>query len=199
MPDRLRYLVGGQIAASDINYEFNRGETSYFDIWTARNGGYGGINDSSGRRPTANGQDGYAFSHWWGYTHSASRPYVYIFKYEAQASCSIRLYKYNPYGGADWSERWYFYNIGPWHDASNGGDGSNGPAAPARMDDRITFLWNHFGWGNYWKTTYKAVYSPIRGNILYWGCDPAGYQRYGEVNPIWSGEPLYTYAVEYYC
>jgi hypothetical protein len=198
MPDRLRFLVGGQIAASDINFEFNRGETSYFDIWTARNGGYGGINDSSGYRPTANGQDGYAFSHWWGYTHSASRPYVYIFKQENNASCSIRLYKYNPYGAAEWSERWYFFTIGPWQDASQA-DGYNGAVTPVRMDDRLTFLWNHFGWGNPWQPTYKAVYSPFRGNLLYWGCDPVIYQRYGEVNPIWGGEPLYVYSVEYYC
>ena len=197
MPDRLRYLVGGTIAASDINTEFNRG--GYFSIWDARNGNYGGINDASSYRPTANGQSGYEFNDWWGYTHSASRPYVYIFKYEAQASCSIRLYKWNVYGGTEWSERWYFYNIGPWHDASGGGDGNNSPAAPARMDDRISFYWYTFGWGNMSKTTYKAVYSNVRGNIIYYGCDAVSNARYAEVNPIWSGEYLYCYSVENSC
>ena len=142
-----------------INTELNRG--GEMAIWQARNGYYGAINDSSGYRPFANGQSGYEYNDWWGYTHSASRPYVYIFKYEANASCSIRLYKWNPYGSAEWSERWYFYNTGPWTDASGAAPGVD-PAAPARMDDRITFLWNHFGWGNPWQPTYKAVYSPIR-------------------------------------
>jgi hypothetical protein len=187
----------GQVAASDINAEFGRG--GQIDINTARNGGYGGINDASGYRPTANGQSGYAFSDWRGYFHGASRPYVYIFKYEAEASCSIRLYKYNVYGGADWAERWYFYNIGPWHDASGGGDGNNGAAAGVRTGETVTFLWNHFGWGNYWRNTYKAAYSIYRGNVLYWGCDPAGYQRYGEISGMQSGEVIYTYSVEYYC
>jgi hypothetical protein len=187
----------GQVAASDINAEFGRG--GQMGIWEARNGYYGGINDASGYRPTANGQSGYAYSEWRGYFGGASRPYVYIFKYESQASCSIRLYKYNVYGGADWAERWYFYNIGPWHDASGGGDGNNGAAAGVRTSENVTFLWNHFGWGNYWKTTYKAAYSIYRGNVLYWGCDPAGYQRYGEIGGIQSGEVIYTYSVEYYC
>ena len=187
----------GQVAASDINSEFGRG--GEMGIWEARNGYYGGINDASGYRPTANGQSGYAFSEWRGYFHGASRPYVYIFKYEAEASCSIRLYKYNVYGGADWAERWYFYNIGPWHDASGGGDGNNGAAAGVRTGENVTFLWNHFGWGNYWRNTYKAAYSIYRGNVLYWGCDPAGYQRYGEIAGIQSGEVIYTYSVEYYC
>ena len=92
----------GQVAASDINAEFGRG--GQMGIWEARNGYYGGINDASGYRPTANGQSGYAYSEWRGYFGGASRPYVYIFKYEANGSCSIRLYKYNVYGGADWSE-----------------------------------------------------------------------------------------------
>jgi hypothetical protein len=187
----------GQVAASDINAEFGRG--GQIDINTARNGGYGGINDASGYRPTANGQSGYAFSDWRGYFHGASRPYVYIFKYEAGGSCSIRLYKYNVYGGADWAERWYYYNIGPWHDASGGGDGANGPAAGLRTGETVTFLWSHFGWGNYYQYTYKAVYSPYRGNVIYFGCDPVGFQRYGEVYGVQSGEVFYTYSVEYYC
>ena len=196
MPDRLRYIVGGTIAASDINTEFNRG--GYFSIWDARNGNYGGINDASSYRPTANGQSGYAFSHWWGYTHSASRPYVYIYKHEADASCSIRLYKYNVYGAAEWSERWYFYNTGPWTDASGAAPGVD-PAAPARMDDRLTILWNHFGWGNPNRRTQKVAYSNVRGNVIDFGCDPAGTQRYGEINPLWSGESIYVYAVERNC
>jgi hypothetical protein len=190
--------IGGEISAGQINNEFGRGFGSYFDIWTARNGGYGGINDASGYRPTAAGS-GYAFSDWWGYFHSASRPYVYIFKYEGGGSCSIRLYKFNVYGGADWAERWYFYNIGPWHDASGGGDGNNGPAAGVRTNERITFLWNHFGWGNPWQNTYKAVYSPFRGTFISWGCDPVVYQRYAEVSGVISGEAFYVYSVEYYC
>ena len=191
MGDRLRYIVGGQIAASDINTEFNRG--GYFSIWDARNGYYGGINDASSYRPTANGQSGYAYSHWWGYTHSASRPYVYIYKYEANASCSIRLYKYNVYGGADWSEQWYFYNTGPWTNASDV------TGVPARMDDRLTILWNHFNWGDPNRNTYKVAYSNVRGNVINFGCDRAGTQRYGEINPLWSGESIYVYAVENYC
>jgi hypothetical protein len=187
----------GSVAASDLSIEFNRGVT-YFDIYTARNGGYGAINDASGYRPTVSG-NGYAYGDWRGYFHNASRPYVYIFKYEAGGSCSIRLYKFNVYGGADWAERWYFYNIGPWHDASGGGDGYNGPAAGVRTGERLTFLWNHFGWGNYYQYTYKAVYSIYRGNVLYWGCDPVGFERYGEVNGVQSGEVFYTYSVEYYC
>jgi hypothetical protein len=185
----------GQVAASDINAEFGRG--GYFDLNTARNGGYGGINDASGYRPTANGQNGYAFSHWRGYFHGASRPYVYIFKYEANASCSIRLYKYNPYGGTDWSERWYFYNTGPWTDAAGSAPGL-GPVEGVRWEDTLTFLWNHFGWGNPWQPTYKHVYSTARGNFLSWGCDPAIYQRYGEAKAF-SGEVFYVYSVEYYC
>jgi hypothetical protein len=186
----------GQVAASDINYEFSRG--GYMSIWDARNGYYGGINDASGYRPTAQG-GGYAYSDWRGYDGRANRPYVYIFKYEGGGSCSIRLYKYNVYGGADWAERWYFYNIGPWHDASGGGDGYNGPAAGVRTNERITFLWNHFGWGNPWQPTYKAVYSPYRGTFIYWGCDPVVYQRYAEVSGVISGEAFYVYSVEYYC
>ena len=193
MPDRLRYLVGGQIAASDINYEFNRGETSYFDMYTARNGGYGGINDASGYRPTANGQSGYEWNDWWGYTHSASRPYVYIFSNEGNADCNIRLYKWNPYGGQEWGEQWYFYNTGPWTNASDV------TGIPARMDDRLSVYWYSFGWGNQWQPTFKAVYSNVRGYIIYYGCDPVIYARYNEVNPIWSGESLYCYQVEYYC
>lgn len=179
-----------QVAASDINAEFGRG--GQMDINTARNGGYGGINDASGRRPTAQG-GGYAFSDWWGYFHGASRPYVYIFKYEANASCSIRLYKYNMYGGTDWSERWYFYNIGPWYDAANDGGGG------LRTGETVNFLWNHFGWGNPWQPTYKAVYSIYRGNILFWGCDAVIYQRAGDIGGVQSGEVFYTYSVEYYC
>jgi len=196
MPDRLRYIVGGTIAASDINTEFNRG--GYFTIWDARNGSYGGINDASSYRPTANGQSGYAFSHWWGYTHSASRPRVFIHKYEANASCSIRLYKYNVYGAAEWSERWYFYNTGPWTDASGAAPGL-GPAELVRMDDRITFYWYTFGWGNMSQRTFKAVYSNVRGYIIDYGCDPVSNARYAEVNPIWSGESLYCYSVENAC
>lgn len=187
----------GQVAASDINAEFGR--SGQMDINTARNGGYGGINDSSGYRPTANGQDGYAYSHWRGYFHGASRPYVYIWKYENGGSCSIRLYKYNVYGGADWAERWYFFNIGPWHDASGGGDGNNSPAAGVRTGETLTFLWNHFGWGNYYQLTLKEVYSIYRGSIIYFGCDPVGIQRYGEVYGVQSGEVFYTYSVESYC
>lgn len=180
----------GEVAASAINAEFGRG--GQMAIWEARNGYYGGINDASGYRPTAQG-GGYAYSDWRGYYHGASRPYVYIFKYESQASCSIRLYKYNVYGGADWAEQWYFYNTGPWTNASDV------TGIGVRTGDRVTFLWNHFGWGNYWKTTYKAAYSIYRGNVLYWGCDPAGYQRYGEIGGMQSGEVIYTYSVEYYC
>lgn len=191
MGDRLRYIVGGQIAASDINTEFNRG--GYFTIWDARNGNYGAINDASSYRPTANGQNGYAFSHWWGYTHSASRPYVYVNKYEAGGSCSVRLYKYNVYGGADWSEQWYFYNTG------GNANAADVTGTPARMDDRLTVLWNHFGWGNSNQLTYKAAYSNVRGNVIYFGCDAVGNQRYGEVNPLWSGETIFISSRENLC
>lgn len=192
--------TSGQIAASDISSEFGRGVT-YFDIYTARNGGYGAINDASGYRPNAphDGRSGYGWHDWWGYHHGASRPYVYIFKYEAGGSCSIRLYKYNPYGIAEWAERWYFYNIGPWHDASGGGDGYNGASTGVRTNDRLTFYWYSFGWGNFYQYTFKAVYSTYRGYVLSWGCDPVGFERYGEVSGVQSGEVFYTYSVEYYC
>jgi hypothetical protein len=186
----------GQVAASDINAEFGRG--GYMTIWDARNGNYGGINDASGYRPTANGQSGYAFSDWRGYNHGASRPYVYIFKYEANASCSIRLYKWNVYGGNEWSERWYFYNTGPWTNASGPAPGLD-PVVGVRTGDRLSFYWYHFGWGNQNQPTYKHVYSIYRGAVLNWGCDPVINARYGEVSGVQSGEVFYVYSVENYC
>lgn len=181
----------GEVAASALSQEFNRGVTTW-DIWYARNGYYGGINDASGYRPTANGQSGYEYLHWRGYYHNASRPYVYAFLQESAVDVNLRFYKWNPYGGNELSEAWFFGNTGPWTDV-----GANWGVS-MRVNDRVQVLWNWFGWGSYWKGVYKAVYSNQRGTFIYYGCDPAGYQRVNEFI-LQNGELVYCYGVDYYC
>lgn len=184
--------IGGEISAGQINQEFGRSFGSYFELWTARNGGYGGINDASGRRPTANGQSGYAFSDWWGYFHFASRPNVYAFLWESAVDVNLRFYKWNPYGGNEISEAWFFGNTGPWTDV-----GSTF-GSPMRVGDRVQVLWNWFGWGNPNKGVFKYIDSNVRGVIVNYGCDAAQIQRVIEFNLL-NGEQVYVYGVDPYC
>jgi hypothetical protein len=73
---------GGQIAASDINYELRGWYYYQMGMYEARNGYYGGINDCSGPRPggpSRSTNSGYAYSDWWGYQHNASCSPIYIY------------------------------------------------------------------------------------------------------------------------
>jgi hypothetical protein len=180
----------GQIAASDISIEFGRGVT-YFDINTARNGGYGAINNASGFRPTANGQSGYEYDDWYGYHHFASHPNVYVFVQESNTDVNLYVQRNNPYGGYEWGG-WFFSNTGPWTD-TGGYFGS-----PIRVNDSIYLQWNWFGWGDPNKGVFKYVDSNQRGVIASWGCDPAQIQRATSFTTL-SGEQIYCYAVDFYC
>ena len=183
---------GGEVSAANIGYELQSRTISPFSIDDARNGRYGGINDASGYRPTANGQSGYEWDDWWGYNHRASYPYVYAFVQESRTDTNLRFYKWNPYGTNELSEGWFYGNTGPWTDVG----GTFG--VRFRVGDRVQVLWNWFGWGSYWKGVYKAVYSNQRGTFINYGCDPAYIQRVNEFI-LQSGESIYCYAVDNYC
>ena len=180
----------GEVAASALSQEFNRG-IAEFNLNTARNGGYGGINNASGYRPTANGQSGYEYDDWRGYFHNASHPNVYVFVQESVVDTNIYVQRTSPYGGTEWAG-WFFGNTGPWTDT-----GSNF-GSPIRVNDNIYLQWSWFGWGDPNKGVFKYVDSNQRGVIASWGCDPAQIQRATSFNPF-SGEQIYCYAVDFYC
>jgi hypothetical protein len=201
MPDRLRYLIGGQIAASDINYEFNRSETAYFNIYDARNGNYGAINEASGYRPTANGQSGYAWSHWWGYTHSSGYPTLWLKQNEALSDMNVRLQHYNVYG-AFLYDNWYFWCTPAGHTgaAGCGSDWLDWKAYAGitlRAFDSINILFNQFD-GTYNPTLpyLKGVYSTARGWLYLWDYDAANIQRFTGNFQIYSNERIEVYATQ---
>jgi hypothetical protein len=182
----------GTVSTDRINQELGRGSTEYLEPCNPRF--YARfLNDASGYSPIRSGNScgSQQFCSWWGYDGAAGRPYIYLFAQEINADCSIRFYKWNPYGVNEWAELWYYVNTGPWTYVEQNG-------IPARVNDRVQVLWNWFGWGSSGVRTYKAVYSPQRGTFINWGCDPVGNQRVSEFAPI-SGESIYVYAVESYC
>jgi len=176
----------GTITAAQINSEFGRGSTATMSIYDARNGSYGAINNASGKRPTANGQTGYAWSNWWGYDNGASFPTIYIYEEEAQADTNVRIYAWNNYGVNYISELWFFYS-GTYNLASESGQ-------TIRQNDQIQALWSWLnGWGSGSTYTYKRVYSTSRG-YLYIGDGPTQDTVYTSFYPL-SGETIYVQAI----
>ena len=189
----------GQVAASDINSEFGRGATSYFTINDARNGSYGAINDASGYRPTANAQNGYAFSHWRGYQHNSAYPTLYLEQNEAYTDMNTRLQHYNVYGGLTY-DNWYFWCTPTGHLGYCGTgflDWKAYAGITLRANDTINILFYQFD-GTYNPTTQylKGVYSHRTGTWLYlWNYDAANIERFTGNFVVYSGERLDVYAI----
>jgi hypothetical protein len=188
----------GQVAASDINAEFGRG--GYWTIYDARNGSYGAINDASGYRPTANGQNGYSFSHWRGYRHNAGYPSLFLTQNEALTDMNVRLQHYNVYG-AFLYDNWYFWCTPGGHFGGSC-DGSfldwrAYSGISLRADDTINILFNQFD-GTYNPTLpyLKGVYSNQRGWLYLWDYDAANIQRFTGNFVVNSSERLDVYAIQ---
>lgn len=147
----------GSISASDINQAFGRSSTANFSIYSARNGSYGAINNASGFRPTANGQSGYAWSHWRGYCHTVLMPLIYTFLYEPSVGINIRYYVYDAYGNNIISEFWYYTNTSFANLASDTG-------ATIRTNNSVQILFSPDYWGS--GSIYKQVYSLSAGYLL---------------------------------
>ena len=199
MPDTLRYLIGGQISANDINLEFNRSGTAAFDIYSARNGSYGAINEASGYRPTANGQSGYEWNDWWGYTHSSGYPTLYLKQNEALTDMNVRLQHYNVYGTLTY-DNWYFWCTPTGHLGYCGTDWLDWKAyagVTLRAFDTINILFYQFN-GTYNPTLpyLKGVYSTARGWLYLWDYDAANIERFTGNFQIYSSERIEVQAVQ---
>lgn len=169
--------TGGQIAASDISVEFGRGVT-YFDINTARNGGYG-MNDASGPRPFANGQSGYAFSDWYGYGHNYTYCYAYRYLRESSTDTDMRVRHWNYYGA---------YVTETWNWSTNNYDEY---AFQMRARDYLDVYFDEYiSWGSYWDYAEKYVYSNQRGYLFY-RYEPIGYYAFMDRVQVGSGEYFY--------
>jgi hypothetical protein len=178
----------GQIAASQINTELGRSASAGISIYAARNGLYVAINEASGKRPTANGQSGYAWSHWYSYNHSAAYPIIYVYENEPTADTNMRFYANDNYGNRYLSDFWYFYNTSGTNVATDSG-------TTIRVNDEIGVSWIWFGWGDPNTYTYKRVYSYSRG-FLFIGDGPTSTQVDTVFYPQ-SGESLECQAFNY--
>lgn len=174
--------TSGGLSSTVINSEFGRSSQAQMSIYAARNGSYGAINDASGRRPTANGQSGYAWSHWYGYQHNATYPTIYVNESEAYADVNIYVAIDNPYGGSVLGGYWYFFG-GVYNVATDRG-------ITIRQGDAIYAQWSHLGgWGDPNTYTTKTVTSNQRGTI-YDGSGPTGTTVSLTFSPQ-SGEVIY--------
>ena len=179
--------TSGQIAASNINNEFSRGSTTQFSMYDARNGNYGAINNASGFRPTANGQSGYAWSHWWGYNHTCLTPIVYTMLYEPYVGINVRYYVYDAYGNNIINEFWYYSNTSGYQSlASDTG-------VTIRTQNSVQILWNPDGWGS--GNIYKQVYSFPDGVYIYNLYEDAYIQRLFTftINPAYTAKNVRYY------
>jgi hypothetical protein len=155
---------GGQIAASDINYELRGWYYYQMGMFEARNGYYGAINDASGPRPGGPGRNtnsGYAYSDWWGYQHNASYSPIYLYIIENSADADVRVRRY--WFNGDWVGEW-------WAWATDWGDSrGNGVYTYARVGDQCNAWFDaNVDWGNGWANCYKNVYSNYRGYLGYY-------------------------------
>jgi hypothetical protein len=155
---------GGEISAGQINNEFGRGWGSYFTIWDARNGSYGGINGCSGKTPGGPGRNtnnGYAWSDWWGHDQSFSCCNIYSYVVENPCDADIRI-----------QTRWH---EGTWiNETWNWGGYTYHTSARKHTQVNAWFDAN-IGWGNYWCYCTKRTYSNYRG--YFQSCD--GYANSG--------------------
>lgn len=156
---------GGEISVGQINNEFGRGWGTYFDLWAARNGYYGGLNGCSGKVPGGPGRNtnnGYAFSDWWGHDQSFSCCNIYTNLVENACDADIRI-----------QTRWHEGTwIGEWWAWGS----SYSYQTNARKHTQINAWFDaNVDWGNYWCWCYKRVYSNYRGYFL----DCSGYQNSG--------------------
>ena len=159
------------VTASLINSEFGRSGTSYFSLWDARNARYGSINTWSDQYPGGPGRNdnsGYAFSDWRGYDHYAIYARVELYQSERNADADTRVTRYHwndQYISQSW--QWGTTTLRPWFTAAKG----------QRID---VYFDNNVGWGSYWTTQRRSIYTNLRGYLLN-VYEPAGYYR------NWSG------------
>lgn len=178
---------GGQIAASDINYELRGWYYYEMSIWHARNGYYGGDRGCSSKYPGGPGRNtnsGYAWSDWWGYNYNASCAPHYMYIIESSCDSDTRLRRW--WWNWDWVGEW-------WAWASSWGDSSgNGVYTYARVGDQMEAWFDaNVDWGNYWCQCYKLIYSNQRGWLL-WVYEYENSGRASYWNPQ-SGENITIY------
>lgn len=176
----------GGLSSTVINSEFGRSTQAQMSINAARNGSYGAINAASGKRPTANGQSGYAWSHWRGYNHGATYPTVYITEQENYADTNVYFYINDNYGNNILGGYWYFFG-GTWNVASDRG-------ITIRENDGIYVQWAFLGgWGDGNTYTSKYVTTNQRGTIFSAG-GPTSVTQEFTFYPQ-SGEVINVYAI----
>jgi len=176
----------GGLSSTNINAEFGRSTQLQMSIHAARNGAYGAINDASGKRPTGNGQSGYAWSHWRGYNHAATYPTLYVLESEAYADVNIQISIDNSYGVNILSGAWYFFG-GTFNVASDHG-------ITIRGGNSIFAMWAHLGgWGDPNTYTTKIITTNQRGTIFD-GSGPTG-TTVSHVFNIQTGEVVYVQGI----
>ena len=140
------------VEAWEINSAFGR--TGQMGIWEARNGYYGRINTNSDMRPNGPGlstYNGYAYSEWRGYMHSAPAITIALFQRERRADVDTRVTRYHWNGGyVTQSWQWGTTNLRSWFTMPRG--------------QRLDVLFdNNVGWGQGWRTSERGIYSNRRG------------------------------------
>jgi hypothetical protein len=149
--------LSGQIRSGDINAEFGRVFSSYMSMWDARNGRYGSINTQSARNPLngiSKANSGYAFSDWYGYSHSARSASIGLKQQERYVDADTRAWEFR-YDGTALSQNWQWgtTSIRNWFYVPIGN----------RVD---VYFDNSIGWGSSWTTADRRIYSNQRGYLL---------------------------------
>ena len=175
--------LSGTIAAGNINQEFGRAYSTYMSIWHARNGYYGSINGNSERNPTngiGKANNGYAYSDWYGYNHSATSARINLFQVERNADADTRVWRFR-YDGADLGQSWQWgtTSLRPWF------------YIPQYQGFDVYFD-NSIGWGSSWTTAFRAIYSNQRGYLLNVREPARNYRNYSRAYAN-SGEQFSVY------
>jgi hypothetical protein len=149
--------LSGQIRSGDINREFGRVFSSYMSMWDARNGRYGSINRQSARNPLngiSKANNGYAFSDWYGYDHSAQQASIGLKQQERYVDADTRAWEFR-YDGTALAQNWQWgtTSIRNWFYVPIGN----------RVD---VYFDNSIGWGSSWTTADRRIYSNQRGYLL---------------------------------
>jgi hypothetical protein len=191
--------LSGQISLADIGFAVDRSWGSTVGIYEARNGIYAAINNNSSYRPTANGQSGYAFSHWYGYDKDAVRPRIFLRQSEAYNDTNSRLQLRDVYGN-NYYDNWYFWCTPGGHDGS-GCDTSflNWGAYTGQTIRSIDYFNVYFykfdyTYNPYWPM-WRSIVSDQRGTLADWNGDASLNSRFYESN-FRSGELIYCYNYE---
>jgi hypothetical protein len=190
--------LSGEITLADIGWHVGRTWGQTVGIYEARNGTYATINNCSSYRPTANGQSGYAFSHWYGYDKDAVCPTIRLKQTESYNDTNSRLQLKDKYNNL-YYDNWYFWCTSYGHGGScdsNWLDWGAFTGQTIRSIDyfNVYFYKFDYTYNPYWPM-YRAIISNQRGLLAEWDADASLNSRFYESN-FQSGEQISCYNIE---